>query len=719
MKKSPPFHLQHDQSDCGVACLANIIRYHGGDANLETLRKLSGTSRQGTTLLGLLQAAQQLDFDAEGLEAEGLHNLNELTEPAILHVVMEEKLQHYVVYYPSENWKNISGKITIGDPAKGIQLIDVQELDKIWKSKALLSLNPTAQFHTKEVVVHQKRKWILDLLRDDFSVLGISLALGIIITALGISTAIFSQKLIDDILPKENMQKLLLSICLVTVLLLARSGLNYLRGFFMLHQGMAFNNRVIQDFFGNILKLPKSFFDTRKIGELIARMSDTRRIQSVIATLTGSAVIDFLLVVVSIGFVTIYSWWIGCVLLVCVFAYTLILLKFSKPISQSQKEVMAGYALTESNFIDSMQGVTEIKLMNKENLFEKLNQSVYEKFQDRIFSLGTLNLRFSLITEITGVIFIMTVFGLASFQVLSKKLSIGELVALLGMAGNIIPSLTRLVVANIQIQEAKVVFDRMFEFTSMEKESNSTEAIIEATNLHLKIDSVSFRFPGRKQILSDVSLEVMTGNMMALLGESGGGKSTLLQLIQKFYPAENGSISVNGVALHDISTDDWRSHLGCVSQDVKIFNNNLLFNITLSDDIEINNAAIAFCEKNGFGYYFNQLPQSYLTLVGEEGVNLSGGQKQLVAVARALFRNPKLLLLDEATSAMDRKTEHFVIQLLNSFKERMAILFITHRIKTASHCDRIYVLENGKIVLDGEPAELSKSGKFNHEEIVN
>jgi ATP-binding cassette subfamily B protein len=454
----------------------------------------------------------------------------------------------------------------------------------------------------------------------------------------------------------------------------------------------------------------------RKIGEMIARMSDTRRIQSVISTLTGSAIIDLLLVFVSIGFVASYSWWIGCVMLGSVVAYILILLKFNKPISLRQKEVMAGYALTESNFIDSMQGISEIKLMGKENLFERLNQTVYEKFQKRIFSLGKLNIKFTAVSEITGVVFIMLVFGLSSVQVLSKELSIGELVALLGMAGNIIPSLARLVVANIQIQEARVVFDRMFEFTSMEKESsNSTHSIAKEEGLHLKIDSVSFRFPGRKQILSSVSLEIMTGKMIALVGESGGGKSTLLQMIQKFYQHEGGNIYVNDVPLGDLSTESWRSNLGCVSQDVKIFNNSLLFNITLSDEVKVNEDAILFCENNGFGKYFNQLPQSYLTLVGEEGVNLSGGQKQLVAIARALFRNPKLLLLDEATSAMDRKTEDFIIRLMNSYKENAAILFVTHRIRTANLCDHIYVLENGQIVLDGKPIELRKLVEFQDE----
>lgn len=219
--------------------------------------------------------------------------------------------------------------------------------------------------------------------------------------------------------------------------------------------------------------------------------------------------------------------------------------------------------------------------------------------------------------------------------------------------------------------------------------------------------------------------------MVALLGESGGGKSTLLQLIQKFYLPEAGSINIhrlvdeksnleneNDIETLPLSSGEgigvrlWRELIGSVPQDLKIFNGNLLYNITLSDQLEDYQKAVAFCEEQGFGKYFQEFPQSYLTLLGEEGVNLSGGQKQLVVMARALFRQPKILLLDEATSAMDRNTENFILTLLQKAKQEIAILLVTHRIKTAQRCDRIYILENGEIASSGTPSELMLSSNF-------
>lgn len=702
--------LQQDQSDCGVACLATILKFHHGESSLETLRKLSGTSKQGTTLLGLMEAAQKVGFDAEGLEAEGVHNLAELNEPAILHVVFENGLQHYLVYFYQKRDHYI-----LGDPTKGIIELSGEDLNKIWQSKALLRLTPTDRVEKKSDLNSKRRRWILELIEKDLHILLISLFLGIAIAILGISTAIFSQKLIDEILPKGNTQKLLMSLVLVSLLLIARSGFAYLRGLFMVRQGADFNNRIIQWFYNHLLQLPKSFFDTRRTGEIIARMNDTRRIQTVLSVISGSILIDLLVVVVSLGFVFSYSAAVGLIVLSSLPIYLFILLRFNKPIVRSQKEVMMGYAVAESNFMDNIQGVADIKLMNKQSFFERINTQVYGLFQNKMVDLGKLNIKFGFVSEVTGVAFLMSVFGFSSWLVLSKELKIGEMVALLSMAGNVIPAVNRLVVANIQIQEALVAFDRMFEFTAMKPE-DASKPIQEEPEMpdvsSVYLHDVSFRFPGRKQILKDVSLAFKRGEMVALLGESGGGKSTLLQLIQKFYAPESGTIYIDHISLENCNTTQWRDQIGAVSQDVKIFNGHLLYNITLSDDPEVYKRAITFCEANGFVSYFNGFPQGYLTLLGEEGINLSGGQKQLVALARALFRKPKVLLLDEATSAMDRNTENFVLKLLQQEKAEMAILMITHRIKTAQRCDRIYVLQNSTIEVSGTPNELLMSDNF-------
>ncbi len=691
---SKNFARQHDQSDCGVACLLSIINFYQGFSSLEKLRELSGTTKQGTTLLGLLQAAQQIGFEADGMEAESVDNLNELTNPAILHVVIDSRLQHYIVFYRFENNQAI-----IGDPAKGILSLTKQELESIWQSRTLLVLTPTERFEKKSKIKNQKKQWIIDIIRDDLPLLGVSLFLGIIISILNLSTAIFSQKLIDNILPSGNIQKLTLSLSLVALLLLARIALTYLRGFFLIRQAKDFNNRIIASFYGSLLRLPKLFFDTRKTGDLIARMNDTRRIQTVISALGGNIIIDILAIVVSIAFLFAYSWLIATIMIVSIPVLTLLAWRFNDVIVKGQQNVMAGYALSESNYVDTIQGIGAIKARNNEIFFEKLNKHIYGLFQEKVFALGINGLRFGWGIEVIGVVFLLAVFSTGSFMMLDQQLRTGELVAILAMAGGIIPSLTRLLIANIQLQEAKVAFDRMFEFTSVKPEYTTAfeENTVKQKITQVKIENLSFRFPGRKQLLSNISLNVYKGEAIAILGESGCGKSTLLQILQKFYKAEQGVVLVDNVSLESIDTPIWREQIGVVPQEIKIFNGTVLFNIILSDQQKDAEEAILFCQHSGLSRYFETLPQGYLTLIGEEGINLSGGQKQILALTRALWRKPQLILLDEATSAMDKKTEQSVLELLNHIKKDAAMIHVTHKQHIAQSADRFYFLEAGPI----------------------
>ena len=200
--------------------------------------------------------------------------------------------------------------------------------------------------------------------------------------------------------------------------------------------------------------------------------------------------------------------------------------------------------------------------------------------------------------------------------------------------------------------------------------------------------------------------------MIALLGESGCGKSTAMAILEKFYQVETGEILMNNTPLNDIYTPSWRSIVATVPQEIKLFNGTLIENIAIGNVNEEVLKIVDFCSANGFNKYFEALPQSYFTLVGEEGINLSGGQKQLVALARALYRNPQVLLLDEATAAMDRNTEQFILNLLLKLKPEMAIVLITHKMQTAKIAGRIYVIEEGKIAAAGAPSKLLETDNF-------
>lgn len=699
------FVLQQDQSDCGVACLLSIIHYYGGTGTLEKLRELSGTNKQGTTLLGLYQAANNLGFTANGNEAD-IQALIDHGQPLILHVLIENRLQHYMVCYGFKN-----NSFIIGDPAQGIVHYTKEELEAIWASKTCLTLLPNAAFIKASDHRLGKRQWFLDLLKADHKLLGFSILLGLGIAALGMAMAIFSQKLIDDILPSKDLAKLITGIALVTFLLLVRVLFMALRDYFLIHQTKDFNNRIIDSFYSALLHLPKPFFDTRKIGELVARLNDTQRVQRVINLIAGHVVINVMVTLVSFGVLFYYSWQTGLIALLSLPIYFLLIFSFNKRIISAQRVVMQGYAFNESNFISSMQGIATIKNNNRQEVFKKINQVIYGNYQDKTFDLGKINVKLSVFSGVFSVLFLIGILTYTSGQVYHGAMLLGELMAILGIAGSLLPAVASLALATIPINEAKVAFNRMYEFASVEKEAMGSMGL---TNFQsLKVENLSFRFAGRSQLLKNINIELGKNECIAIVGESGCGKSTLGQILQKFYPFEDGTVTVNNEqCLKAIHTIEWRNIIGVVPQDITIFNGNVIDNIVLGEADTPENI-LHFGRTYGFDKFIAELPQGYATLLGEEGINLSGGQKQLLALMRTLYKKPQVLLLDEFTSAMDRKTEHFVLDLLNRLKSEVAIIFISHRLHALPKiADRIYVLETGVISNHGSHEQLMASNNF-------
>ncbi len=708
MKSNKKVVLQQGESDCGVACLLSIINHYKGSGSLENLRKLSGTTITGTTLLGLYQAAKQSGFEAQGCEAD-ITALIEYGKPCVLNVLIDKKLQHYVVFWGVET-KEGKEKFLIGDPAKGESYLDRSELEEIWQSKSCLTLEPTDGFVTADAIRSKKKQWIWELIKQDRPLLIIASLIGIVVATLGLTMSLFSQKLIDDVLPQKNYTKLILGVISVLFLLIAKEGVAVLRQYFLLRQSKDFNIRLSDFFYTHLLRLPKPFFDTRKIGELTARLTDTTRIQRVITQLAGNVVVDILVVILSAIFVFIFSVQIGLICVLAIPVFFILVYRYSKKISQNQRAIMTAYAMAEGNYISTLQGVEPIKNSNKENIFSENNKKIYQQFQQNIFSLGKIQMRVLFLANSFSAFFLVGILFFAGFQVINGSLKPGELIAILGACSAMLPGVGNLALVSIPISEAKVAFDRMFEFTNIEPENGSSGK--QFNDLHrLEVRNLSFRFPGRKPILHNVTFEVTKGEAIAIIGENGSGKSTLSQIIQRHYQPETGEISLNGtIGLNDIQLTDWRKMVGVVPQNIHIFNGTVIENIVFEDAARDPQKILPFLQKWDLVNFVESLPNSILTIVGEDGINLSGGQKQIVALARALYNNPQLLILDEATAAMDRESEKLVVRLLNKIKKDTAVIFISHRLQSLkSFCDRMYILDKGIVAASGNHDELMKS----------
>ncbi|HSC37798.1 MAG TPA: ABC transporter transmembrane domain-containing protein, partial [Chitinophagaceae bacterium] len=366
-------------------------------------------------------------------------------------------------------------------------------------------------------------------LKTDVHLLYIAIALGVAAAIFNLSTAVFSQVLIDDILPGKDRGRLLPGLLILGLLLGVKTILSYRRQCLLNRQGYQFNTRLTGGFYSAILFLNKSFFDNRKTGDLIARLNDTLRIQQAVSYILGDMAIQLLMLVASLFFLFLYSWTIGLLSLVTVAAVYGVVKYFEPGIVRQQRDVMKGYAQNESNYVDSIRGIHTIKVMNRENIFIHLARSIFSAFQGAIWKLGKTRARFNATLEVVTILFLLAITGLSAIKVLTGSLKTGELIAVLQIAGLLMQATMVVALTSLQVQEAKVALDRMYEFTVVEPEYKTNKR---SQNTQLQFGSLSvkhlaFRFPGKKMLLKDVSLEARKGEIIAITGESGMGKSTL------------------------------------------------------------------------------------------------------------------------------------------------------------------------------------------------
>lgn len=699
--------LQQDEMDCGAASLATIISYFGGSTSMAAIRELSGTSKNGATFLGLKHAANRFGLASEGYEGD-LESLMEMRSPSILHFTSDTLRSHYVVCFGYCN-----NQFHIVDPAVGYLTMTKSELEKNWASQKLLLVERSEKFKKKEQVVSGQRKWVINLLLQNKQNLLLIVLMGSVLTILNLTTAVFTQKLVDEVLPKEELPFLLTALTFWALVLAISVGLNFIRNRVLIRQSFVFNVTMLKDFFQRLLKQPKAFFDNKRVGDVIVRLNDTERIENTIREIFSSTMIDGMMLLAALAVVYLYSSSAALLIFILVPLYFVLGYLSNSELIRLQTRAMKSNSQIESEYINTINFIEEIKAAQKEDFFLARVSRLYFKYQQSTFDLKDLSIKFSTSIKLLSIFMLVSVMMFSALQVFSDELLIGELFALLAITSIISESATNLSLINIKFQGARVAMSRLFELGPNQAKIELVTPTEPITFLELSIENISFRFIGHALLLRNVSINVKKGEIVSIFGRSGEGKSTLLQIVQNFYEVEDGMVMVNGINLLDITYEYWATIVATVPQTSSLIRGTLVENIALDDLTErIENDVIAFCKQYGFDKYFSQFPNGYATYLGEDGTKISGGESQLVTIARALYQRPQLLLLDEATSAMDSKTEDFVLSLLKKMKPDTGILLVTHKIRTSQISDRIYILKDGSISNYGTHQELLSFNNF-------
>ena len=697
LKTKYPIIRQYDQIDCGPAALLSVLKYYGGNASLVTIRELCQTNVQGSTMLDIVSAAKSLGFDVFGASGE-YEDLMKEQMPCIAHVILETGLNHFIVIYKID-----TKKVFVGDPGKGKYKLTRETFIDIWKQKAVVLLKP------KESLYNYKPpswiEWITPYFKKQESWIYQSIFLGIVYTLLGLLTAIFVQWIIDRFIPNKEYTKILYTGLFLLLLLLIRALAGYFRQRFLIVLNKRINIHINSDFLSHLFRIPKTFFDTRKTGDITARINDSMKIQQTIFLITNSTIIDGLIIIGSFALIFHLAPILAWISFIVVPVYGLILASKTKKIKGEQNEVMKGYAKVESSYIDSLKGIDEIIGFNVSKSFTAFNKVLFQHFQAGVEKLGRTQANLSLSSELSGTILAITLLSFGAILVIRDKLLLGQMMAAYSLFANILSSVNRFIGANIELQGANIAAQRLRDILLVEKEKNTGQLAFKMKS-RLTVLNGAFSWPKSKELFRELNISLEKGRLISLWGRSGTGKSTLVKLIQRKYPLLQGQILVDETPAELFDLEDYRKAIAVVPQDIKLFNRTIIENITVGREIKSYDDIMQRMVRLGLDSFIPRFDQGLFTMLGEDSRKLSGGEMQMLALIRALYDYPEVVIIDEGFCAMDTEMENLIFNTLREYVIDHAVLIITHNLRTISKTDFVYILENGVIIESGNPANL-------------
>ncbi|NQW79454.1 MAG: peptidase domain-containing ABC transporter [Chitinophagaceae bacterium] len=696
---------QRDITDCGAACLASIAAHYQLQIPVSRIRQYAGTDKRGTNVLGLIEAAEKLGFQAKGAKG-ALDSLSKIPLPAIAHVILKNGLHHFVVIY-----KVTKKDITFMDPADGgYHKNKIAEFEKDWSGVIVLILPDESFSKGNETTSNTKRFW--QLLMPHKGIMIQALVGALVYTILGLSTSIYMQKLIDFVLPDGNIRLLnLLSIGMI-VILVFQVFIGTFKTILGLQTGQQIDARLILGYYKHLLKLPQRFFDTMRVGEITSRINDAVKIRMFINDVALSMIVNVLIVGFSIALMFLYYWKLAVIMLCIIPIYIIIYWISNKVNKKWLRTLMENSAELETQLVESISTAGTIKRFGIEEYANNKTENKFYTLLNSIYKSGIKGLYLGTTADFITRLFTILILWAGAYFVINRELTPGELLSFYALIGYFTGPASSLIGANKSIQDALIAADRLFEIIDLEIESNDLNKVELTSDLidDIHFNNVHFRYGTRAMVFEGLNLTIKKGSSTGIIGESGSGKSTLLSLLQNLYPLKEGNISIGGLDLQYISNKSLRKAVSVVPQQIDLFAGTVIENIAIGDYDPDMQRILELSKMLGISDFIEQLPSGYNSLLGEQGVNLSGGQRQRIAIARALYRNPEILILDEATSNLDQLSESKVQSTLEWFKlQGKTIILIAHRLNTIKNCDEILVLKEGKLVEQGTHTSLSNN----------
>ncbi|WP_392447693.1 ABC transporter ATP-binding protein [Capnocytophaga canis] len=521
---------------------------------------------------------------------------------------------------------------------------------------------------------------------------------------------------ISNMVGEDSVSALTIVICLVILLFLLKNLFNYIAVFFITH----LRNGVLKDLrnklYKKITNLPLSYFSEQRKGDIIARVAgDVGEVQHSFLSILELIVREPLTIIFSIVMM------LGISIKLTIFTFVFIPLsgwiisKIGKSLKKQSTKVQQEQGKFLSLIEETVGGLRVVKAFNAEKTFQKRFEESTYRFFKLANNLGNRQNLASPMSEFLGILMIATLLWFGGTMVLvEKSLDGAAFIAFMGLAYNILTPAKAISKASYDFRRGNAAAERVFEILEydnpIKEKENATEIFDFSSAISLK--NITFRY-GEQNVLTDFSLEIPKGKTIALVGQSGSGKSTIANLITRFYDVNEGTIEIDGIDIKQLKISHLRRLIGVVSQDSILFNDSIKNNLLIGNPTA-NDEAILDASKVANAYEFiKDLPEGFDTNIGDSGSKLSGGQKQRLSIARAVLKNPPIMILDEATSALDTESERLVQSALENMMKNRTSIVIAHRLSTIQNADLIVVMQRGRIVEQGTHGELlAKDGVY-------
>lgn len=700
MLKKYKYVSQIDMRDCGVAALSSIIQHYNSYYSLASLRELAKTTKEGTTALGIIKAAEHIGFDAYAIETDmTIFDMENIPYPFIAHVNKNNKLPHYYVIYHSK--KN---SIIIGDPDPTVKITKMskEKFSEEW-SGTLLLIAPGNKYKPYK----EKKKGILSFIPTILQhkkLINYTLLISLIITGINLLGTYYLQEILDNYIPKHRLSQLeIVSIGLIIVYIVQQI-LYLINELILTKLSQKLISTLFLKYMLHILDLPISFFATRRAGEIISRFTDSTTIIEALASTIFTLFIDIIIILIVSGFMLIQSPSLFLVTLLEIPCYIIIIFSFIQIFEKLNNKVMLSNSLVNSAIIEDINGIETIKSLSSEHARYSKIRKEFQKYLHYTFNLEKYEIiQFSL-KKGTQLILNVTILWFGSKLVISNNLSIGELITYNALLFYFTTPLENIINLQTKLQSANVANNRLNEVYLVKSEHHITNNTL-SKQLHgdILLKNISFKYGFGTNTLTNINLQIKSGEKISFIGTSGSGKTTLAKLLVSFFSPNTGNIFIGDTDISKINKKILRHHIGYLPQQAYIFDGSILENLTLGNEIVEHKDIIKACQIAEIMEDIKNMPQGFYTQLSD-GSGLSGGQKQRLALARILLADPPILILDEATSGLDIFTEKKVIDNLMTLNK--TIIFISHNLTIAQKSDMIVVLEKGQIKELGNHKEL-------------